>query len=239
MITLDAQMTVGELVTERPSRSRVFEQLGIDYCCGGKVPLAQACAAKKLSVDQVLEQLQASDAQGTQVADTDWSQAPLSELIDHIVDTHHRYLRRELPRLSGLVAKIRDVHGERHPHLRDVASTFAGLQAELDAHMMKEERILFPMIKQMEQAESRPEFHCGSVGNPIAVMEDEHDSAGRALERMRTLTDGFQPPADACNTYRATLDGLHELETDLHQHIHKENNILFPRAQRREAELGS
>jgi regulator of cell morphogenesis and NO signaling len=158
----------------------------------------------------------------------------MTELADHIEQTHHAYLREELPRLTGLVGKIREVHGERHPKLVEVQRVFLGLRDELMMHMMKEEQVLFPMIRQMEASDNEPSFDCGSVDNPIRVMEHEHDNAGNALARLNELTGGYLPPADACNTYRATLSGLQELELDLHLHIHKENNILFPRASERE-----
>lgn len=237
MSILDAQVTVGQLVAERPGRSRVFERLDIDYCCGGKVPLEQACRARGLDVEVVLRELAAQDDAPAEAVEADWASWTMGELVDHIVDVHHGYLRRELPRLAGLVDKIAEVHGKGHPELRDVRAVFASLKAELEAHIVKEERVLFPIIKQLEAATDLPSFHCGSVDHPIRAMEFEHDDAGAALARLRALTGGYVPPADACNTYRAALAGLAELEADLHQHIHKENNILFPRAHDAEAAL--
>jgi regulator of cell morphogenesis and NO signaling len=238
MTTLNADMTVGEMVAERPGRSRVFEELGIDYCCGGKMPLEQACREKGLDAGEVLERLESADA-GSPGDERDWNEASMTELADHIEQTHHVYLRNELPRLTGLTARIREVHGSNHPELVEVERTFLGLREELESHMMKEEQVLFPIIRQMEQTESPETFHCGSVNNPIRVMEHEHDNAGQALSRLRELTGDYNPPEDACGTYRATLDALRELELDLHLHIHKENNVLFPRASRREAELAA
>lgn len=233
---LDSNSTVGEWVVERPARSRIFERLGIDYCCGGKQPLEQACRQKGLDTNQVIEQL---TREGTE-ADTgqpDWSQAPLSELADHIVATHHAYLKSELPRLQAIVQKVASVHGERHPEMADVRGVFQGLKDELESHLMKEEQVLFPMVRQLEQATQQPSFHCGSIANPIRVMEHEHDGAGNALVALRELTRDYATPADACNTWRAMADGLRQLEEDLHVHIHKENNILFPRALRLEQGL--
>lgn len=237
MNPLDAQSTVGQLVRERPNRARVFERLGIDYCCGGKLPLDDACRAKGLDLNRVLSELAGADGRASETDTEDWSTAPMSELADHIETVHHEYLRRELPRLERLVEKVDAAHGARHHELRELRTVYAGLKAELEEHMMKEERVLFPMIRHLEQATTLPRFHCGSVGNPIAVMEHEHDSAGAALASLRKLTGDYTPPADACNTFRAMLAGLAELESDLHLHVHKENNILFPRARDAEAAL--
>lgn len=237
MAELTSNTTVGQLVVDRPGRARVFERFGIDYCCGGKRTLQEACIAQDLDTQHVIATLRAADADSAATDETDWSHARLGELIANIVETHHAYLRRELPRLTELTAKVAGVHGERHPELAEVRQTYAGLRAELEAHMMKEERILFPLIAAMESGDGSQPAFVGSVANPIRVMEHEHESAGTALARMRELTDGFTPPEDGCNTYRAMLAGLAELEADLHRHIHKENNILFPRALALEAEL--
>lgn len=236
MMTIDVQSTVGDLVTERPSRSRVFEKYGIDFCCGGKLPLAEACRNSGVDASEVLEALAAEDSPGAG-DQQDWSQASMTALADHIEQTHHAYLRQELPRLTAMTQKVNAAHGERHTELAEVERTFAGLRDELTEHMMKEEQVLFPMIRRLESADGPVQFHCGSVNNPIRMMEHEHDSASHALTRLRELTKDYAPPEDACNTYRAMLDGLRELELDLHQHIHKENNVLFPRAARRESEL--
>jgi len=238
-MALDLQTTVGELVKERPARSRVFEQLQIDYCCGGGESLAAACSKRGLDAPTVLQQIQQSDSQSAagdeELADAD--AMSLTDLADHIEQVHHTYLKAELPRLDAMTKKVLEVHGESDPRLADVRRAFVGLYQELASHLMKEEQILFPMIRQLESSAGVPAFHCGSVANPIRQMEYEHDSAGNALAVMRASTDGYQPPEWACNTYRAMLDGLKQLEWDLHQHIHKENNVLFPKAVRREAEL--
>lgn len=226
-------LTVGEMVVEQPSRARVFEQFGIDYCCGGKIPLAQACAARGIELEAVLEALQKSQSHElsqSSEAQKDWSQESMTSLVDHIVSTHHAYLREEFPRLTKMTERVAQVHGERRAELPKVRDVFAALRDELDQHMQKEEMILFPMIKQLDSGEAAAASHCGSIGNPIRMMEHEHDSAGDALGTLRELTAGFAPPDDACNTYRVMLDSLAKLEADLHQHIHKENNILFPRA---------
>lgn len=238
-MTLDLQTTVGELVKERPARSRVFEQLQIDYCCGGKLPLAEACAKRGLDPQSAIRQLQEFDAQAgaSDTALVDADAMSLTELADHIEQTHHAYLRAELPRLGAMTQKVFEVHGDADPRLGEVRRAFMGLHQELSSHMMKEEQILFPMIRQLETATNVPAFHCGSIANPIRQMESEHDMAGAALAAMEHATDGYQPPDWACNTYRAMLDGLTQLQRDLHQHIHKENNVLFPKAIRLEREL--
>lgn len=236
MRVLHSFPSVGELVAEKPGRSKIFERLGIDYCCGGKRPLDEVCAEKGLDPDTLLKTLHACDA--IPVEDTrDWRTAGMSELCDHIVATHHAYLRAELPELLELVKKVATVHELDHPELQQVRATFEALKEELEQHMMKEENILFPMCRQMEHAVGMPEFHCGSVNNPIRVMEHEHDIVGQALQSMRTMTNAFKPPANACSSYRLMLEGLEKLEADIHQHVHKENNILFPMAAAQESAL--
>ena len=229
MTTLDMHMQIGQLVAERPARSRVFDRHGLDYCCGGKRTIEDACRRRGVDPDPVLAELAALDAevvpQNDPIADMS-----MTELADHIVETHHAYLRSELPRLARLVDKVTAVHGETHAWLDEVRTVYADLVAELEPHMMKEEQILFPMIRQIEKSGSSGAVHCGTIENPIRVMEHEHDNAGAALDRLRTLTNGYAIPEGACNSFRAMLDGLETLEADLHQHIHKENNVLFVRA---------
>ncbi len=227
MDSIDTSTTVGQIVARHPAAARAFERLGIDYCCGGKKSLAEACASKGLDATTLAQMLKATDGPAADVRN--WSAAPLAELIGHILSTHHEYLRRELPRLGDICAKVAVVHGERHRELEEVRRTFDGLRGELEEHMMKEERILFPSIVAMEQGGDGP-MHCGGIDRPIMVMEHEHDSAGRALATLRQLTKDYAVPPDACNTYRVMLASLEEMEKDLHEHISKENNILFPRA---------
>jgi regulator of cell morphogenesis and NO signaling len=230
------QTTIGQLVTERPARARIFESFGIDYCCGGKKPLADAIREKALDEKAVLGVLAAFDAQSPQ-AERDWSKATLTELADHIEETHHAYLKLELPRLEFLVNKVANRHGDHTPALIELAHVFNAFKAELESHMMKEEQVLFPICRQLDTATGPQQFHCGSVENPIAMMVHEHDDAGRAMERMRALTNDYTAPIDACNTYRAMFDSLHQLEQDMHRHVHKENSILFPRTVEVEATL--
>ena len=232
---LSPQSTVGDLVKERPARSRLFEQLKIDYCCGGKLTLAEACAKQGLEVDAVIREIRLFEAEDASMVNAD--AMGLGELADHIAGTHHDYLRKELPRIASLTRKVVAVHGNDEPRLRRIHELFFELQAEMTEHMFKEERILFPMIKQIETAESVPDFHCGTLANPIRQMEHEHESAGDALKQLRELSDDYTPPEWACNTFRALYEALAGLEMDMHQHVHKENNVLFPKALRRETEL--
>ncbi len=228
---LSPEATVGGLVAAKPGRSRIFEQLGIDYCCGGKVALAVACDKKGLDTNTVIQMLAAFDSLGAAPAEAvDPAGMTLAALADHIEQTHHAYLKTELPRLDFITEKVSRVHGDHDPRLAEMRTAFVGLSQEMLSHMQKEEHILFPMIRRLEQSRNASILHCGTLANPIHQMESEHDSAGGAMARMRELTDNFTPPAWACNTYRAMLDALAQLERDLHQHVHKENNVLFPRA---------
>jgi regulator of cell morphogenesis and NO signaling len=159
-----------------------------------------------------------------------YTEMTASALADHIEQTHHSYLRRELPRLSDLAAKVADHRAGRHIWLHDLQATLSGLRDELELHLLKEEQVLFPLVRQLEAAREKIPMHCGTVANPIRVMEHEHDDARAALRQMRELTGGYQAPADGCASFQALVEGLAALEADLHIHIHKENNILFPRA---------
>lgn len=231
--------TVGQIAAEMPPTIPVFERLGIDYCCGGDRLLSQACAARGLSAEEVVAQLEAA-ASSSPPPPRDWTRASLAELMDHILETHHEYLRAELPALESRLARTLEAHGQTHGALLgELGSVYRGLQEELYAHMHKEEMILFPAIRQMEEAASQgrsaPGTPFGSVSNPIRVMRFEHDHAARALARMREITNGYALPADACATWQALYEGLQQLETDLLHHIHLENNILFWRAAALEA----
>lgn len=229
MSALSPGKTIGQYVLEQPALSKVFEKYGIDFCCGGKRPLEDVCREKGLDVAEVFKAL-GEAASLPETENIDWKAATISEMVDHIYNVHHQYLYNEMPRLTRMVEKVARVHGENDSRLGELANVYQQLVSELTMHMMKEENVLFPYCRELETATSSPKFHCGSIGNPIRVMEMEHDQAGELLASMRTLTDGYNPPEWACNTYRAMLDGLKEMEADIHQHIHEENNILFPKA---------
>lgn len=237
MATINIQDTVGELVTRHPALLRVFEAAHIDYCCGGKKTLAEVCREKGLDPVEYPAALEQAALATDGDPAIDPAAMSLTELVDHIQQTHHAYLREKLPLLDMLIERVDSVHGADDPRLGDVRKTLLALAAELTSHMMKEEQILFPMIRQLDVSNSLPGFHCGSIVNPIQQMELEHHDAGAALERMRILTDSYLPPNRACTTYRAMLDALAHLEQDMHRHIHKEENVLFPRAVERQNEL--
>jgi|SRR5579872_43149 len=229
-----AEKTVRELALESSAATRVFEKLGIDYCCGGDKPLGEACQSANLSLEQVQRELDSAKQESQPAGNRDWQREPLSELVAHISATHHKFVRSEIARLGPLFEKVCRVHGKNHPELLHIQALFRGLAQELTSHLMKEEMVLFPYIVRMEEAVIQgepvlpPPF--GSVTNPVAMMEHEHDSAGDALRAMRTASNSYTSPDGACTSYQALYLALAEFEADLHQHIHLENNILFPRA---------
>jgi regulator of cell morphogenesis and NO signaling len=230
-----ATHTVRELALERPEATRVFEQLHIDYCCGGSRPLAEACADAGVDVETVMRLLEESvAAYAPHAAGIDVQTASLTALITYIVETHHRFTRQEMERLGALLEKVRSVHGQRHPELLEIEPLFHDLCGDLVPHMLKEEQILFPYIVEMQAAAqhqralSLPPF--GSVRHPVRMMMLEHDTAGDLLRRMRAASVDYTVPADGCLSYQTLYQALAAFEADLHQHIHLENNILFPRA---------
>ncbi|HEY1270386.1 MAG TPA: iron-sulfur cluster repair di-iron protein [Terriglobales bacterium] len=225
--------TVRDLALQDPNATRVFERFGIDYCCGGGTSLEDACRARKLSLLEVTNALEAPAASHQAGAGRNWQVEPLADLIAHIKQTHHKFTRDEIARLTALSDKVCSVHGERHPELLHLRTIFRGLAQELATHMLKEEMVLFPYIIRIEEAVLQGEpivpAPFGSVQNPITMMNSEHDSAGRALRALREASDDYTPPADTCVSYQTLYSSLAAFEQDLHQHIHLENNILFPR----------
>jgi regulator of cell morphogenesis and NO signaling len=227
--------TVREVALNNPAATRVFEKFGIDYCCGGNKSLEQACGEANLKIQQVLESLKSAltASDGLQEGKV-WRTEPLADLIAHINNTHHKYTREEIARLRPLFDKVCNVHGDNHPELLQVRHDFHALAQELSTHMMKEEMVLFPYIERMEEAVVAGEpvlpAPFGTVDNPVAMMMHEHDSAGNLLRSMRELSSGYHPPAKACVSYKTLYSALAEFERDLHEHIHLENNVLFPRA---------
>jgi len=226
-------LTVREIALQQPSSIRVFEQFGIDYCCGGRKPLAEACAAGNIELNTVVSALESAAVAPAAIA-ANWQQSPMAELVAHIVATHHTYVKSELPRLAMLAQKVVNRHGDTKPELPQIQAALAALDEELTQHLAKEEAILFPFIVKLERASdgaaAQPAACFGTVANPIAMMTQEHEAAGALLATMRTLSQNFAPPVGACPTFHAFYNGLREFEQDLHQHIHLENNILFPRA---------
>jgi regulator of cell morphogenesis and NO signaling len=236
-IQIDGQTTVRELAGRYPQTRPVFEQYGIDYCCGGGRPLADAargCGTTLAALLGALETALQAAPRPTE-ASGDWYAAPLSELVNHIVEAHHGYMKTALPRLRGLVPTVLKAHGAHHADvLRQVQDLFQILDTEISSHLMKEERVLFPYLVALEasvrEGAGVPESPCGTVRHPIRQMEHEHESAGGALAKLREVTANYALPADACPTFRAMYEEFERMEADLHQHIHLENNILFPRA---------
>jgi regulator of cell morphogenesis and NO signaling len=233
-MTIATTRTVGEIAAEMPNATREFEKLGIDYCCGGSRTLGDVCAEAKISVDEVLARLEKSSAVTTPGESTEWQSQPLADLISHIIRTHHVFVREECPRIEALAAKVAGVHGSNHPELLQVQKTFSALAQELSVHLMKEEQVLFPFVYRLEESfvagEPAPPAMFGPVVNPVRMMMQEHDSAGDALRTLRAITNDYSAPADGCISYRTLYQALQVFEADLHQHIHLENNILFPRA---------
>jgi regulator of cell morphogenesis and NO signaling len=232
MMTITDHSTLADVVTADPSLARVLENLGLDYCCGGSRSVGEACADRGLDPAAVLDELAAAHLADHAPA---WATMTIDELVDHLEWTHHRYLWSELPRLTRLAEKVRSVHGEHHPELGDIEECVADIRVDLEPHLAKEERVLFPLIRQLAASRTAPAFACGSLRNPIAVMLREHDRVGDLLDRLRGLTDDYRPPIDACQSYTALFRGLRELDVDTRLHVHKENNVLFPKVERAEA----
>lgn len=228
-----AEKTVRDIALENPATIRVFEKFGIDYCCGGRKPLSEACEAKNLAVDAVLAALENAAAEPIAEVES-WAGTPLAELATHIVKTHHAYVNREVPRLAQLAARVVARHGDDKPEVRVIQDKVAQISDELTNHMAKEEMILFPHIARLEKAATEgapaPKSGFGTVKNPIAMMAREHDAAGTLMAEIRELSKDYTPPVGACPTFLNFYNSLHEFEQDLHQHVHLENNILFPKA---------
>lgn len=231
-MTINATNTVGEVAVTVPGATRVFERFGIDYCCGGHRSLSDACRIRNIEFEEVVRSIEASP----QKADDsrDWRQETLTSLAAYIIDKHHYFTKLEIERLEKLFDKVCSRHGENHPELLEAQKTFYQLKQDLIPHMLREEQVLFPYIARMEEAvdEGRPvpPPFFGAVQNPVRMMMMEHEAAGDLLRTLRDTTGEYTPPADACVSYQTLYQALAGFEADLHQHIHLENNLLFPRA---------
>ena len=231
---INPTMTVREVALDMPESTRLFEQLKIDYCCGGDRPLTEACASAGLDFSQVMELLANVKQSNTATNVIDFQKLSLSELIAHILETHHVFTKSEMDRLEELTNKVINAHGENHPELIRVRELLQLLFNDLKPHMFKEEQVLFPYVVAMDQARLQgrpvpfPPF--GTVKNPIRMMMMEHDGAGDLLRDLRVVTKDYKVPADGCMSYQALYRALEDFEKDLHQHIHLENNLLFPKA---------
>lgn len=229
MTAINTETTVGDIVRATPARSRVFESLGIDYCCGGKRPLSEVCREKGLDPATVVAMLSALGHEEGEGALVDAGAMGLAALCDHIEQAHHNYLREELPRLDFITRKVAAVHGDHEPRLREIRQVFMDFNTSMLSHTEDEEKRVFPMIRQLESSDDAS-AKVTELKTVLDQLEAEHDEAGAALVRFRELTDNFTPPEWACNTFRALYDGLEKLESETHQHVHKENNVLFPKA---------
>ena len=219
---------LGQIATAFPASMRVFEAHGLDYCCGGQRELGEACAAAGFAPEKVLDEIQQLRSVNPQTS-KDWSQGSLTELIEYLLATHHVFTRTELARLAPLMDKVARVHGENHPELNSIRLFFIELSNDLGPHLMKEEQVLFPYMLALDAGQTSASCF-GTVANPIRAMLGEHDQVGELLHRIRDLSMDFTLPEGACGSYQSLFMGLADLEADLHQHIHLENNVLFPKA---------
>lgn len=226
MQTVEPESILADLVIAHPEIAPRLDALGLDYCCGGQRRLSEAVHAAGLDLDIIRTYLNATPLSPVSEADREWD--GIDGLVDHLETTHHAYLREALPRLAALADKVAGVHGGNHPELATVAGLVHEIRADLEPHLLREEQVLFPMIRHLAGANSTPTFHCGSLSNPISVMLSEHDNVGDLLAQLRASTHGYQVPTDGCASYQALYAGLSQLEADTHMHVHKENNLLFP-----------
>jgi regulator of cell morphogenesis and NO signaling len=232
--TFDRNRRVREIAIDHPASTRVFESFGIDYCCTGRRPLQEACKSANAPLDKVVQALDELLASNAPAEEQSWTTSSLAELTAHIAGRHHRYIRDETPRIERLLQTVLGRHGKAHPELSEIQETFAALSSELFAHMWKEEQVLFQLLDGMENA-ARFEAgarsgYFGSVELPISRMLADHDDAGALTAKIRDLSAGYRAPEGSCPIYRGLYQALQDFERDLHQHVHLENNILFPRA---------
>lgn len=229
-ITNYSDLTVGKIVARDYRKAKVFKSYGIDFCCGGNIKLKDVVNEYEVNVEELSEALHEIDLISNDTT-VDYNEWPTNKLVDHIIDKHHKYVSETITQLTPMLTKVEMVHGTWRPELTEIKELFTNLSAELTAHMQKEETILFPAIKELARgAENESKTCFGTVRNPISMMEHEHDIAGDLMKSIHTLTDGYTLPKGACATYTVVYKTLNEFESDLFEHIHLENNILFPRA---------
>ncbi len=239
-ITGESDETLGQIIAKDLRKAQVFKKYGLDFCCGGKKTVKEACAEKGIDVTKVEQELQQTNqlSSSRPLPYTDWS---LDFLADYIVNTHHSYVTKNLPDLTAYAKKVMKVHGNHHPELIRIHQLVEEVTAELTAHLVKEEKVLFPYIKELVAAKNNTQplhaAHFGTVQNPINMMEMEHELVGKNLAEIRELSNNYLLPEDACASYSLLYRILDEFEEDLHLHIHLENNILFPKALEMEKQL--
>ncbi len=228
-----SSLSLAQIVNSNHQAASVFEKYHLDFCCKGKRSLEQACTEQQLSISKVTEDLEnifTKDNNST----VDFEKMNLTQLADYIVQTHHAYVKNEMPQIHAYLQKVSSKHGERHPELYKIFQTFSAVKEEMEGHMKKEELILFPRIKELQKLADNEnanlQLNITYLQSPITVMEQEHDHAGSLLNDIRILSNDYTPPQDACTTYRLSFAALKAFEMDLHQHVHLENNILFPKA---------
>ncbi len=221
---ITALTLVADIAAHHPRSIEVFERHGIDFCCGGRRALGEACREHGVAVEAVAAEIAAA-ATLEVPEDRVFTDAPLGDLLDHIVFRYHTALREDLPRLGRMADKVAEVHGSRHPELRELADVYRELRNELTPHLVTEEERVFPAVRRI--AEHGAE--AADVQAALHALEEDHDRAGAALARLRGLSGGFAVPEDGCTTYRALYEGLERFERELHEHVHLENNVLFPR----------
>lgn len=234
IMSITKNSNIGKLVAENYRYATVFKTAGIDFCCNGNRTIEDACAKGKIDADELINDLNNAAAQGSSGGEIDYRTWPLDLLADYIEKTHHRYVETKIVEITPYLNKVMRVHGDNHPELLEIGELFFQSAKDLSAHLVKEEGILFPHIRNMVAAQIKnaplPETSFGDVKNPIEVMFMEHDNEGERFRKIAALSDNYTPPADACGTYRVTFSLIEEFENDLHKHIHLENNILFPKA---------
>ena len=225
--------SLAQIVNSNHRAATVFEKYHLDFCCKGKRTLQQACIESELAVDEILSELDKTDQQNGDKVTINFGNLSLAQLAEYIVSSHHEYVKKEMPAIDLYLQKVAAKHGERHPEMIKVLQVFTAVKEEMEQHMKKEEEVLFPRIKELEkqlEAGNQPRINITYLKSPINMMEQEHDHAGAALAEIRQLTANYNLPADACTTYRLSFAALEAFELDLHQHVHLENNILFPKA---------
>ena len=234
MNTSLSSLSLAQIVNSNHKAASVFEKYHLDFCCKGKRSLEQACTEQELAVSLVTQELDTIFSNENNSTVIDFSKLNMAQLCDYIVQTHHAYVKNEMPQIIAYLEKVSSKHGDRHPELYKIFQTFSAVKEEMEGHIKKEELVLFPRIKELQKLaddeNAQLQLNIGYLQSPITVMEQEHDHAGNLLNDIRIFSNDYTPPQDACTTYRLCFAALNAFELDLHQHVHLENNVLFPKA---------